>query len=236
MNPKDRKPKPGGAFSSIAWSGVILCLLVSNSREVEQRALLTPKITPPEQRLEGVQVSGLEGWVVVSRKVMRACFDPISIPINALNPNAAPLKPIDGYALPQNVTFIVGEMKRLLGGDTLGAALAADSEQVGNEPTKSRKEQPPQSVLRQVDHITLVLVLIGGGYGFLLMLRDWWRLMTPNDTDQRPRASDNRLPTATLSRGSLHPACWTMSLSFDISSHQQAHPIHNGHHAVEILL
>ena len=32
----------------------------------------------------------------------------------------------------------------------------------------------------------------------------------PNEKDQRPRDSDNRLPTATLSRGSLDPACWAI--------------------------
>ena len=183
--PKPLSGKRGGCCAAAPLLGVMLCSFMSSASEPIQHAAFVPEITAALQRLEGIKVVRPDGCIGLVKEIVLARPNPRAGHIRPHNPQASVGVAI-GHALAQYLALGIGELGCLRIGNALGMAVATDSEKMGDEPAKEKEKQPPKSVWRNINHAAWLIICIGGGYGFILCLRDWWRAVTPNDQAQRP--------------------------------------------------
>ena len=179
MRKKPRTRNAGGVGCS-AWLGVLLCSVISNACETIQQTVLMPQASAAIQRLESIQVPGLNGGIGLAEKVALASAHPSTKSIHLHDPQMPFLPTINIRTLMENLALGIRQLRSLLVRDFLDMFVSADSKQMRNKPTESGKKQEPQGVTGHINHAAWLLLLTGGGYGFILMLRDSWKAISPN--------------------------------------------------------
>ncbi len=171
----------GKAIQCIALlGGIFSCLISAASHPISVTAFM-PEMSPRKQHLESGHILSLERHITLVKKIMAPSSNPRACILTGEQQYKSAIEPLCGCSMAENLALGIRRARCMLDGEALGLAVVADSKEMGNEPTERGKQQKPQGVWGKVNQAAWFAILVGGGYGFILMIRDGWRAMTPNE-------------------------------------------------------